>query len=106
MKRLKGWRLFFEINIMKMLGFKKSQTSRHLGIDFETVSKYWNMSAEEYTELMERRKHRKRKLDKYKDEIVSWLNDYPDMSAAQILDWLLERYQDINCTERPTIKSQ
>lgn len=100
MKRLKGWKLFFEINNMKMLGFKKSQTSRHLGIDYETVSKYWNMSVEEYSELLERRKHRKKKLDEYKDEILSWLKDYPDMSAAQIHDWLLERYKDINCTER------
>lgn len=51
MKRLKGCRLFFEINNMKMLGFKKPQTSRHLGIDYETVSKHCNMSTEEYTEL-------------------------------------------------------
>lgn len=85
MKRLKEWKLFLEINNMKMLGFKKSQALRYLGIDYEIVSKYWNMSAEEYTELMERRKHRKKKLDEHKDEIVSWLNDYSEMSAAQFM---------------------
>lgn len=44
MGRLKEWRLFFEIKKVKRLGFNKSQTSRHLGIDYETASKYWNMS--------------------------------------------------------------
>ena len=37
---------------------------------------------------MEKVKVRKKILDEYEDEIVGWLRDFPDMSAAQILDWL------------------
>lgn len=27
--------------------------------------------------------------------IIAWLEEYPHLSAAQIRDWLLERYPDI-----------
>lgn len=97
---LKGWKMFNEIKNMKELGLKKSQISRYLDLDYGTVSKYWNMSAEEFGKMMEGRKHKKKKLDKYESEIVGWLRDFPDMSSSQILDWLKERYGNIQCTDR------
>lgn len=36
----------------------------------------------------------KEKLDPYKDWLVAWLQEYPHLSAAQLQDWLLERYPD------------
>jgi lactobin A/cerein 7B family class IIb bacteriocin len=45
MKKLKRWKVFFRN--------KKSQTSRYLEIDYVIVSKYRNMDAYEYKELME-----------------------------------------------------
>ena len=53
------WIMYGKIQEMKRTGLNKSQTSRHLGIDYKTVLKYWDMS--------------------------------PDMSAAQIYDWIRER---------------
>lgn len=100
MTRLRGWELFSEIKTMKSLGFNKSQATRHLETDYATISKYWGMSLDEYSKLMESRKYRKKKLDEFKDEVLLWLMDFPDMSAAQILDWLTERYGNIDCTER------
>ncbi len=97
---LKGWHMFNEIKNMKELGLKKSQVSRYLDLDYGTVSKYWNMQVKEFAEYMEKVKVRKKILDEYEDEIVGWLRDFPDMSAAQILDWLKERYGDIKCTDR------
>jgi len=88
LKRLKGWKLFGEIKKMKERGFNKSQASRNLSIDFETVSNYWNMTPDEYAKLLEKRKSRVKKLDQYEEEIISWLRDYPDMSTSQIFDWL------------------
>ena len=85
---------------MKERGFNKSQVSRNLSIDFETVSKYWKMTPGEYAELLKKRKSRIKKLDEYEDEIVLWLRDYPDMSASQIFDWLEEKYTTIDCTDR------
>ncbi|WP_279232983.1 hypothetical protein [Fonticella tunisiensis] len=43
--------MFREIKDMKKLGFNKSQTTRNLGINYETVSKYWNMSPDDYAKL-------------------------------------------------------
>lgn len=100
MARLKGWKLFGEIKKMKEKGFNKSQISRQLSIDFETVSKYWNMAPDEYAKLLEKRKSRVKKLDKYEDEIVLWLRDYPDMSTSQVFDWLEEKYGSVDCTDR------
>lgn len=97
---LKGWHMFIEIKNLKDLGLKKSQVVRYLKIDYKTVSKYWNMETKEFTEVMESKKSRKKVLDKYEDEIVAWLRDFPDMSAAQIIDWLKERYGIIECTDR------
>ncbi|TCS91406.1 hypothetical protein EDD65_102341, partial [Keratinibaculum paraultunense] len=79
---LKGWHMFNEIKNMKELGLKKSQISRYLDLDYGTVSKYWNMQVKEFAENMEKVKVRKKILDEYEDEIVGWLRDFPDMSAA------------------------
>jgi len=92
--------LFGEIKEMRERGFNKSQTSRNLSIDFETVSNYWNMTPDAYAKLLEKRKNRVKKLDQYEEEIISWLRDYPDMSTSQIFDWLEEKYGSMNCTDR------
>ncbi|MED3629190.1 hypothetical protein P4478_19870 [Bacillus subtilis] len=36
---------------------------------------------------------------KYKELILSWLRMHPDMSAAQVYDWLLEKYKDLTVGE-------
>ncbi|WP_339063989.1 IS21 family transposase [Tepidibacillus marianensis] len=38
---------------------------------------------------------RQKKLDPYRDQILSWLKEHPDLSSAQIEDWLKERYPTI-----------
>ena len=43
------------------------------------------------TSYKERSRHRARKPDVYKELIVEWLTQYPDMTAAQIYDWCKER---------------
>ncbi|WP_208559045.1 hypothetical protein [Marinilactibacillus kalidii] len=35
---------------------------------------------------------RERKLDPYKETIVNWLSDEPELSAAQIENWLNEQF--------------
>ena len=37
-------------------------------------------------------KRRTRKLDPYIQEILRWLREHPDLSSAQIADWLEESY--------------
>ena len=38
---------------------------------------------------------RVKKLDAYEEWLVAWLKEYPHLSAAQIKDWLLERFPEL-----------
>jgi transposase len=98
--KLKGWNLFGEVKQYKAMGLNKSQVQRALSINYKTVDKYWDMSPDEYAQLATNAKCRSKKIDKYKDEILEWITDFRDMSAAQILDWIKERYGDVDFKER------
>ncbi len=91
---------FAKIKEDKSKGFKKSQVSRNLGLDYKTINKYWNMTNEEYIDYVEKSKSRNKKVDKYKDIILDWIKEYRDISTAQIQDWLLERYDELDFKDR------
>lgn len=91
---------FAKIKEHKLKGFKKSQTSRNLDLDYKTVDKYWNMTNEEYMDYVNNNKNRGKKVDKYKDLILEWIKEYRDISTAQIQDWLLERYGELDFKDR------
>jgi len=59
------WEMYAKIQEHKRKGFNKSRTSRLLGKDYKTILKYWDMTYET-------------------------LREYPDMTAAQLYDWILE----------------
>lgn len=100
MEGLKEWNLFGEIKQYKAMGLNKSQVQRELNINYKTVDKYWDMLPDEYAELRVEAKNRSKKIDWYKDEILDWITDFRDMSAAQVIDWFQERHYEINFTER------
>jgi transposase len=84
--------LYLEIHQMAEQGFSVSHIAKQLKISRTTVYKYLEMSSEEAFEWMNSLSSRKKKLDSYKDWLVAWLQEYPHLSAAQMQDWLLERY--------------
>ena len=84
--------MYSKIQQLKENNLNKSQVSRYLKIDFKTVTKYWNMSAEEYAEYC--KQLRRRKLDKYQDEILALLHRHNDYTSAQLLDILWERHPE------------
>lgn len=88
-ERMIDWIMYADIQALKRKGLKKAQAAKMLGIHRETVTKYWNMTPDEYEAA--KSKHRERKPDIYKDQIIEWLTQYPDMTAAQIYDWCKER---------------
>ena len=92
--------MFGEIKQYKALGFNKSQVERTLNINYKTVEKYWNMTPAEYAKVATESKNRHKKLDIYKDDILEWITDFRDMSAAQILDWIKESYGEVEFKER------
>lgn len=91
------WQMYSKIQSLKNLEFSKAKVARRLGINIKTVSKYWNMDADEFqkSQSIERAK----KLNPHKELILSWLKQYSDITAAQISDWLKEFYK-LNIPDR------
>jgi len=83
--------MYSKIQAMKSQGFKQRRVARVLEIHRTTVKKYWDMTPEEYQEtILEPAK--KSSLEQHKDLILSWLRTYPKVTAAQIYDWLQDKY--------------
>ena len=83
------WIMYAKIQDLKRKRPKKAWVAKKLGINRETVSKYWDMTPDEYEAAKSR--HRERKPDIYKPQIIEWLTEFPDITAAQIYDWCKER---------------
>jgi len=96
---VKGWPMYQDLQQLKEMGFNKSQVQRKLGIDWKTVNRYWEVTPDEFAEIRRNNK-RIKKLEKYKDQIMRWLQEHPDMSSAQIHDWLKQHYPDYQGKER------
>ena len=98
---MKGLNVYVDIQRLKKLGFKKQQVADRLGCCWRTVSKYWDMTQEEY-DLDSGMVRKRCKLERYDGVILGWLRKYPDMTSAQVYDWLLERFgeHEITASER------
>ncbi|MDR4887983.1 IS21 family transposase [Fredinandcohnia sp. QZ13] len=87
--------LYVEIHQLKQQGFKIAAIAKKLNISRNTVYKYLNMDFDEASEWAISTKSRTKKLDSHQDLILSWLKEHPDLSSAQVEDWLKERYPTI-----------
>lgn len=96
--------MYIAIQEMKRMGLRKSQVARNLGISRNTVIKFWDMTVDEYKRFVDELETRSKKLDAYELEIVGWIRTYPDLSAAQVMDWLQERHPGIEIAES-TVRS-
>ncbi|QNO13365.1 transposase [Alkalicella caledoniensis] len=92
------WKMYSDIHHFKDIGLNKTQVANRLNLNYKTVRKYWDVTPDEFLEIQKSRKARK--LDKYHDPILTWLKQFPDISTAQIHDWLLEHYQDKTIKDR------
>ena len=88
---MKDWMTYEKIQELKRNHLNKSQVSRRLCIDYKTVAKYWDMPPDEFSTCKNRAQRRRRKADAHKDFIVGCLQQYPDMTASQVYDWIKER---------------
>ncbi|MCT1905576.1 helix-turn-helix domain-containing protein, partial [Oceanobacillus sojae] len=78
--------------------------ARKLGISRTTVYKYLEKSPQEMAEWVASTQTRKKKLDAYELLIHTWLTEYPDLSSAQVHDWLKERFPTLRVGES-TVRS-
>jgi len=99
-----GWKMYIDIKQLKGKRFSNSKIAEMLGISRPTVIKYINMNAEEFEKEMKSQQKRTKKPDIYREEILTWLKQFTSMSAAQVYDWLEEKYGKLNFNE-PTLRS-
>ena len=87
----KRWQMYSKIQAMKSQGFKQRKVATVLEIHRSTVKKYWDMTPEEFQEtILEPAK--KSSLEQHKELVLSWLRNYREITAAQVYDWLKEKY--------------
>jgi len=99
LKKEEGWEMYIDIKRLKEKGFSKSKIAEMLGISRPTVSKYIDMDADEFEKEMVSQQTRIKKPDIYREEIVSWVKQYTSISAAQVYDWLEEKYETLGFNE-------
>lgn len=95
--------MYSEIQQLKSEGLNKSQIARKLGLNIKTIIKYWDIDPQKFAELRQNNWHRSSKLDKYQAQILARLKQYPDLSSAQIHDWLKEIYP-LSCFRERTVR--
>ncbi|MFL2079446.1 hypothetical protein [Marinilactibacillus psychrotolerans] len=75
-----------KVHHYKKKGFSNAKISRMLGIHRNTVRSDLQKKPKEAISWVQSLTTRERKLDPYKETIVNWLSDEPELSAAQIED--------------------
>lgn len=96
---VKGIIVYERIQESKRLGYSKQKTAERLQCCWRSVNKYWDMTFDDYRRI-ESKVRKESVLEHYDAHIIAWLTRHPDMSSAQVFDWLLERFGDIGCSER------
>ena len=92
--KMKGWKMYSKIHQLKEDKLNKSQVAKKLNIDYKTVTKYWDMTPEEYANYQKKTKRRTHKLDQYEPDILLLLKRHDDYKVSQILDRLWEQYPE------------
>src|SRR5690625_3172084 len=93
-----------EIRQLLGQGFTKTAVANRLGISRPTLYNYLDKSPKEMADWIDSIKTKRKKLDPYKNQILKWLKENPDMTAAQVEDWLKERHKDLEVSES-TVRS-
>ena len=95
---------YYQILKLKEEGFKEAAIARKLSISRNTVRSYLGKSPEEFEAFILTLQARGRKLDPYREYIVMWLKQHPDLTGAQVYDWLQEKCDVQNIAES-TVRS-
>lgn len=89
---MERWVMYCKIQSMKNEGFSQRQVAKIAHINRKTVRKYWDMTPDEYNELI-LEPAKKSTLEQHKEQLLLWLREHPSITAAQLYDWLQDKYQ-------------
>ncbi|OIJ11333.1 transposase, partial [Anaerobacillus alkalilacustris] len=96
---MEKWLKYVEIKRMLEQGYSKAKVAEKFNISRGTLYKYLNMSPDEMSIWLASCKTRRKKLDVFKGMILNWLREFPDVSAAQIFDWIQDRFPEFKVGE-------
>lgn len=82
---------YYKILQLREEGFSISKIARELSLSRNTVKRYLKMTPEELEDWIATLETRGKKLDPYRETILTWLQKHPDLTGAQIHDWLDEK---------------
>lgn len=88
---MKGWQMYSKIQALKEKGFSIRQVSRLIRVSRNTIRKYWDLPADEYAATLSSI-NKLSALAAYEPPVLHWLESFPCMTAAQVRDWLCEKY--------------
>jgi len=91
--------MIMQVHQLLKQGFKVAGIAKKLGISRTTVYKYKAMTFEDASDWVSTLDSRTKKLDPYRDTILSWLKEHNDLSSAQVEDRLIEKYPSIDVGE-------
>jgi len=91
--------VYNEIHRLRSEGFSNSAIARKLKISRNRVIQYGKMTADEFYLFAISLQGRSKKLDPYREKILGWLKEHPDLSGAQVFDWLVEKLDVSSVTE-------
>lgn len=95
--------MYHQIQKMSREGWSKSRISEFLGLNWRTVTKYLEMSEEEYLAFIEDQGKRQKILAPFEGFVKIKLEKYPDTKAAQMHDWLKEHYSNFPVVTPKTV---
>lgn len=90
---------YAEIRQLHAEGFSINSIAKKLNMSRNTVKDYMGMAPEEFEDFLISLRHRSKKLDPFRDPILHWLQEHPDLTGAQVHDWLEERMSFRGATE-------
>lgn len=96
--------IYQEIHRLKNMGFSNSKIAKKLNISRNRVIDYLNMTPDAFADFMASLQNRTKKLDPYQSEILTWLKEHPDVTSAQIYDWLQDKF-DIQSVAENTVRN-
>lgn len=98
------WMIYQEVHRLKKMGFSNSKIAMKLKISRNRVINYLGMSPDQFAEFIVSLQNRSKKLDPYHDHILMWLKEHPDVTSAQIYDWLQEKL-DVEAVSENTVRN-
>lgn len=97
-------KIYNEVHRLRSEGFSNSAIARKLDISRNTVIDYVSMTPDEFYLFFISLQSRSKILDPFREKILGWIKEHPDISGAQVFDWLEEK-ENFNSVSEGTVRN-